>query len=375
MASKAYADAQDNLKETQTKAYADGKITDAEARAIADATAKANAAKAYADAQDILLKAQADAYADGKVTAEEQARIDQAQTNLNAAKQHAQQVADQAQQNANNHTDQQVSVLQGLLDVLKQKTGIDALPSGKTIIAGGQIDTDLLNAIAVRALIISAGLITASEIDVQSLFAQYIEAVNLNVTGSSRIGSMQISNGYLYDTSGNGGIAIYGNGTSAAIGSNAAPETLGIPIPAWFESYDSGGDTNIAMYLNARNSFLNKNLAMVVGNGQVALKGVCVGVQVITQANTIINENACLVKITSLNGGTGGNPNVFFPSNPETGRYINVKNASAGGATLQPNGKQILDLGNNAVGATLLYFKQCRSYIFDGSYWVEINTH
>ncbi|MGJ1310931.1 hypothetical protein ACR78O_25330, partial [Sphingobacterium multivorum] len=51
-ASKAYADAQDNLKETQTKAYADGKITDAEARAIADATAKANAAKAYADAQD-----------------------------------------------------------------------------------------------------------------------------------------------------------------------------------------------------------------------------------------------------------------------------------------------------------------------------------
>ncbi|MGJ1340940.1 hypothetical protein, partial [Sphingobacterium multivorum] len=65
-ASKAYADAQDNLKETQTKAYADGKITDAEARAIADATAKANAAKAYADAQDVLLKAQADAYADGK---------------------------------------------------------------------------------------------------------------------------------------------------------------------------------------------------------------------------------------------------------------------------------------------------------------------
>ncbi|MGJ1292510.1 cell envelope integrity protein TolA, partial [Sphingobacterium multivorum] len=191
VASKAYADAQDALKKVEANAYADGKVDAAEQRAINDATAKANAAKAYADAQDALLKAQADAYADGKITAEEQARIQQAQDNLQNAKQHAQQVADQAQENANDHTDQQVNVLQGLLDALKQKTGIDALPSGKTIVNGGQVDTDLLNAIAVRALVISAGLITASEIDVQSLFAQYIEAINFNLS-NGKIGPMNV---------------------------------------------------------------------------------------------------------------------------------------------------------------------------------------
>lgn len=48
-AAKAYADAQDNLKETQLKAYADGKVSDEEKRAIADAIAKRDEAKRYAE--------------------------------------------------------------------------------------------------------------------------------------------------------------------------------------------------------------------------------------------------------------------------------------------------------------------------------------
>ena len=48
-ASKAYADAQDNLKETQLKAYADGKVSNEEKRAIADAIAKRDEAKLYAE--------------------------------------------------------------------------------------------------------------------------------------------------------------------------------------------------------------------------------------------------------------------------------------------------------------------------------------
>ncbi|WP_313636236.1 phage tail protein [Empedobacter sp.] len=87
--SKAYSDAQDELKRIQTQAYADSKITDAEQRAIQDATNKAEAAKLYADAQDALLKAQLEAYADGQITAEEQARIQQMQDNLAAAKAYA----------------------------------------------------------------------------------------------------------------------------------------------------------------------------------------------------------------------------------------------------------------------------------------------
>lgn len=48
-AAKAYANAQDNLKETQLKAYADGKVSDEEKRAIADAIAKRDEAKEYAE--------------------------------------------------------------------------------------------------------------------------------------------------------------------------------------------------------------------------------------------------------------------------------------------------------------------------------------
>ncbi|WP_312133391.1 phage tail protein [Empedobacter sp.] len=88
-ASKAYSDAQDELKRIQTQAYADGKVTAAERRAIDDATAKAEAAKVYAAAQDNLLRVQLEAYADGQITAEEQERIQQMQDNLAAAKAYA----------------------------------------------------------------------------------------------------------------------------------------------------------------------------------------------------------------------------------------------------------------------------------------------
>ncbi|MGV0980417.1 phage tail protein [Empedobacter falsenii] len=88
-ASKAYSDAQDELKRIQTEAYADGKVTAAEQRAIDDATNKAEAAKIYAKAQDDLLRTQLEAYADGQITAEEQQRIQQMQDNLTAAKAYA----------------------------------------------------------------------------------------------------------------------------------------------------------------------------------------------------------------------------------------------------------------------------------------------
>ncbi|MDM1551562.1 phage tail protein [Empedobacter falsenii] len=88
-ASKAYSDAQDELKRIQAEAYADGKVTAAEQRAIEDATAKAEAAKIYATAQDDLLRVQLEAYADGQITAEEQQRIQQMQDNLIAAKAYA----------------------------------------------------------------------------------------------------------------------------------------------------------------------------------------------------------------------------------------------------------------------------------------------
>ncbi len=86
LAAKAYSDAQDNLAKIAANAYADGIVDAEEARAIADATNKANAAKTYADAQDLVMKATVQAYADGVVSNEEAARIAQANANLQAAK-------------------------------------------------------------------------------------------------------------------------------------------------------------------------------------------------------------------------------------------------------------------------------------------------
>ncbi|WP_422066881.1 phage tail spike protein [Staphylococcus simulans] len=88
-ASNAYADAQDALHKTEANAYADGKVTAEEQRAIKDAQAKFDAAKTYADAQDLLVKTQTKAYADGLITAEEERAIKDAQDNLAAAKAYA----------------------------------------------------------------------------------------------------------------------------------------------------------------------------------------------------------------------------------------------------------------------------------------------
>lgn len=88
-AAKAYSDAQDIVKETTTRAYADGIVTAAEQRSINDATAKANAAKSYADAQDVNLKILIDAQTDGKISTLETELINSSNTNLAAAKLYA----------------------------------------------------------------------------------------------------------------------------------------------------------------------------------------------------------------------------------------------------------------------------------------------
>ncbi len=104
-AAKAYADAQDELAIITSNAYADGIVSAEEARAIADATAKADAAKNYAVAQDLLLKTELQVYADNAVTGEEQARLTQATSNLNAAKSYADAQALLAEQNASVYAD------------------------------------------------------------------------------------------------------------------------------------------------------------------------------------------------------------------------------------------------------------------------------
>lgn len=140
-AAQAYADAQDELKETNIKAYADGIVSDEEKRAIQDAESKLQeakthadetaeaarklaeqnasidaatkaqeaqenaqaAAEAYAKAQDELKETKIKAYADEKITTEEQRAIADAKSKLETAKADAQTKADAAQEAAQNY--------------------------------------------------------------------------------------------------------------------------------------------------------------------------------------------------------------------------------------------------------------------------------
>ncbi|MCT1482243.1 hypothetical protein M3C31_00075 [Staphylococcus hominis] len=149
-AAKEYADAQDNLKETNIKAYADGIVSDEEKRAIQDAenklkeakthakeTAEAarqlaeqnasidaaakaqkaqenaqTAAEAYAKAQDELKETKIKAYADEIVSEEEQRAIQDAEDKLATAQAHAEETAKAAQQAAQNYAKTQAETAQ-----------------------------------------------------------------------------------------------------------------------------------------------------------------------------------------------------------------------------------------------------------------------
>lgn len=126
---QASIDALNNAKANATdvydKATADGLINQAEADAIAAAQELANAAQALAEET-------AKAYADGVVDAEEEARIKQAQENLNAAKEYAEGKAKEAEDNAKEYADSQISSYDLTIKYLK-----DAFNKGSVLDVNG----------------------------------------------------------------------------------------------------------------------------------------------------------------------------------------------------------------------------------------------
>ncbi|MCD0880432.1 hypothetical protein I5C05_08220, partial [Staphylococcus aureus] len=64
---KSYIDAQDDLKEKESQAYIDGKISEEEQRAIQDAQAKLEEAKQNAELKARNVEKKANAYTDNKV--------------------------------------------------------------------------------------------------------------------------------------------------------------------------------------------------------------------------------------------------------------------------------------------------------------------
>ncbi|MBS9775005.1 MAG: hypothetical protein KGV59_07630, partial [Tenacibaculum sp.] len=93
-ANETFVNSKNFVTQTTHKADLDGVRTEAEQKAIDEATKKMNLAKAYAVAQDELLKVQQKAYADKKISQSEQRAIDVAQAKSNVALENARAYAD-----------------------------------------------------------------------------------------------------------------------------------------------------------------------------------------------------------------------------------------------------------------------------------------
>ncbi|TXD47330.1 TerB family tellurite resistance protein [Polaribacter sp. IC073] len=187
LAAESYTKAQNSLLKTQQEAYADGIVTAEEERAIADATARRDEAKDYADAQDNLLKTQQEAYADGIVTDMETSLIAVAQSEANLAQTNAEAHADgivtaeeqaridaltQALIDAKYYADaQDISVINNSQDSIAEGMGYASFQEmetkaslGETLISGGLINTELINAVAVISKYMSTELLIANSI-------------------------------------------------------------------------------------------------------------------------------------------------------------------------------------------------------------------
>ncbi len=149
---------------------------------------------------------------------------------------------------------------------------------------------------------------------------------------------------------------------------------MGTEIGARIVNNIQSFNNNTALAVGAKNGV--KNIALDVLYGMSRLKGMCVGVQIVNNANTIINSDTVLVVVNGL-AGEVGNPNLFMPPNADVGRFITVKNNSGGGCTLQANAGNghIVKAGGGSENPVLLLNNNVRSYIFDGSNWIETNTH
>jgi hypothetical protein len=86
LAAKQYADVVSLNAKVLANAYADGKIDDIEVKIIDSSNSNILASKAYSDSQDLLTQQYAKAYADGIVDATEEALLQNATNNLASAK-------------------------------------------------------------------------------------------------------------------------------------------------------------------------------------------------------------------------------------------------------------------------------------------------
>ena len=301
-----------NLNDYVDGAFADGIITEAEAKAIEKYINTVNNTKAAVEAAynklytnayltgtaktgllnakvtlmgsiENLISAINSAIADGRTTVTEKNNVDNKYATFNSTYADfntAVEAANKAiQDTLKGYSDSVLNTANAAVESAKNAIAQDLgyanfadlaekAAANETIIVGGKINTTLINA----ELIVTAALL-AKLVKVTELIAE-----NLTVTGNSKIAGFSVSGNGLTNTPfNNDAYVIFRNDAHkcfAGIGGNVLPTTSGLRAVARFENEDTsdwwGLGRNVAMLLSAKNGTYNHAF---LGEGNGILNG------------------------------------------------------------------------------------------------------
>ena len=176
---------------------------------------------------------------------------------------------------------------------------------GKTIINGGLIRTNLIDATAIVVNALAAGRITTG---------------NLTVTDGAQIGGFKISGTSL--TSGpmsisTQNIQFSGDSITAGLGINTAPAALGLNVPLWINN-NKYADTCIAARFSATGAYQKENNIALALVG--CISGFAVKLRSMTSGGYLTLED-CFVSCSF----SGSDQNVYLPKDPPVGKVYLIK--------------------------------------------------
>lgn len=198
-----------------------------------------------------------------------------------------------------------VDALSNTLGSLAYKSAVEKAMLGTTLINGGYIRTDLIDAQTIVANALAADRITANY---------------LTVTGESMIGGFKISGTSLASgpmTISTQNIQFSGDGITAGLGINTAPAALGLNVPLWINN-NSSADKCIAARFSATGASEKENNIALALTG--CISGFAVKLRSIASGGYLTLED-CFVSCSF----TGSDQNVYLPKDPPVGKVYLIK--------------------------------------------------
>lgn len=333
-----------------------------------DAAAKAAAAQAAATAAAALDASTKDA----SVATAAQAAADAAELAASNLANLAQLAADAAQ-SAASAANTAYSNLVASLKTMAYQDISDLAVGGQTLITGGKINTFLLDAQAIQAAVVTATYITTLELVATKVSANVGNIGSLQIDSSGfKIGDsdswannsnfLKISGDYLlYRKTGSSvgqvrelAFDLYSN----PLGSSY---TESVRITNTIANAGAFGGTNTALRLEAAAG--NNNLALDVVSGITRLKGLRVGVKVISGSYYVQEDD---YYILSTAGGL-----IYLPPNPQEGRTLVFSKTTSSTVTLNTATSIIKDR-NSSPGSTHA-LEWTMTYTFVNGYWQLIS--